>query len=192
MNPKVDFFFDKDSKWQKEFALLRRLILECGLTEEFKWGNPCYTIDGRNIVLIHCFKEYCAVLFFKGALLQNADGILIQQSENVQGARQVRFTKASEITKIKNKLKAFIFEAIEVEKSGIKVNLKKTKDYEVCEELQQKFKEFPLLKEAFGALTPGRQRGYLLYFAAPKQPKTRIARIEKSLDAIFSGKGLND
>lgn len=192
MNPKVDWFFNKDTEWQKEYELLRSLCLDCGLTEELKWGCPCYTFDNRNIVLIHGFKDYCALLFFNGALLQDSAGILIQQSQNVQAARQARFTSARDILQLEPVLKAYIFEAIEVEKAGLKVTFKKVSDYAVPEELQQKFGEMPALKTAFEALTPGRQRAYLLHFAAPKQSKTREARIEKCLPQILDGKGLND
>jgi uncharacterized protein YdeI (YjbR/CyaY-like superfamily) len=192
MNPKVDFYFDKAKAWQKELEQLRMIVLDCGLTEELKWGVPCYTFQGKNIVLIHVFKEYCAVLFFKGALLNDAKGILVQQTENVQAARQVRFTNVKEIVKKKAVLKAYIFEAIEVEKAGLKVDLKKTKEYTIPEEFKSKLDKKPALKKAFEALTPGRQRGYLLYFSAPKQSKTREARIEKYLQPILKGQGLND
>jgi len=191
MNPKADFYFNK-GKWQKELELLRTIILDCGLTEELKWGCPCYTFGKSNIVLIHVFKEYCAMLFFKGALLHDANGILIQQTANVQAARQVRFTNVSEITKMKKTLKAYIYEAIEVEKAGLKVKLKKTAAYAIPEEFQKQLNKKPALKTAFNALTPGRQRAYLLHFAAPKQSKTRESRIEKSIPQILKGKGLND
>lgn len=192
MNPKVDFFFNKAEKWQEEFKKLRTIILGCGLAEELKWGHPCYTFQDSNIVLIHGFKEYCAMLFMKGALLKDAKGILIQQTENVQAARQIRFTNVREIVEMESVLKAYIKEAIEVEKAGLKVNLKKTSEFEVPEEFQKKLQEASALKTAFEALTPGRQRGYLLYFAAAKQSKTRESRIEKCMDLIFDGKGLND
>jgi uncharacterized protein YdeI (YjbR/CyaY-like superfamily) len=192
MNPKVDWYFTKAEKWQKEFDQLRTIVLGCGLTEELKWGNPCYTFEGSNVVLIHGFKEYCALLFFKGALLNDANNILIQQSKNVQAARQARFTNVKEITKIKAILKEYIFEAIEVEKAGLKVELKKTKEYKIPEEFQKKLNENTALKKAFKALTPGRQRGYLLYFSAPMQSKTRESRIEKYTQPILDGKGLND
>lgn len=191
-NPKVDFYFNKAEKWQQEVAQLRTLILDCGLTEELKWGVPCYTFEARNIVLIHDFKEYCALLFFKGALLKDPDGILIQQTENVQAARQVRFTNLREITNRKAVLKTYIFEAIEVEKAGLKVPLKKTAQFSMPEEFQNTLKKNPSLKKAFEALTPGRQRAYLLYFAAPKQAKTRLSRIEKYTPQILAGNGLND
>ncbi|PHN07020.1 YdeI/OmpD-associated family protein [Flavilitoribacter nigricans] len=192
MNPKVDFFFTKAKKWREEFEQLRTIILDCGLTEELKWGVPCYTYQGNNIVLIHGFKDYCALLFHKGVLLNDADSLLIQQTENVQSARQIRFTGLPEILKLEDTLKAYIFEAIEVEKAGLKVVLKKTREYTVPEELQNKFGEDPELKAAFEALTPGRQRGYLLYFSDAKQSKTRTSRIEKHRPDILAGKGLND
>ena len=191
-NPKVDFYFTKPSKWQEEVVKLRKIILSCGLAEELKWGNPCYIFEGSNIVLIHVFKEYCALLFFKGALLKDTDGILIQQTKNVQVPRQVRFTTVSEITKLAPTLKAYIYEAIEVEKAGLKVELKATEEYPVPEEFQKKLNKTPALKTAFKALTPGRQRGYLLYFAQAKQSKTRELRIEKSIPQILEGRGLND
>jgi uncharacterized protein YdeI (YjbR/CyaY-like superfamily) len=192
MNPKVDWFFEKAEKWQKEFEQLRTIILGCGLSEELKWGNPCYTFEGNNIVLIHGFKEYCALLFFKGALLKDSEHILIQQTKNVQGARQIRFTDVKEIGKLKPSLKAYIYEAIEVEKAGLKVDLKKTQEFPVPEEFQNALDKNAALKTAFKALTPGRQRAYLLYFAAPKQVKTREARIDKFMQPIMDGKGLND
>jgi len=191
-NPKVDWFFDKPGKWQEAYEKLRTIVLDCGLTEELKWGCPCYTSEKRNIVLIHGFKEYCALLFFKGALLKDPKGILIQQTENVQAARQVRFTTVNEIVKLKATLKAYIKEAIQVEKAGVKLNLKKTSEFKMPEEFKNKLSETPGLKKAFGALTPGRQRGYLLYFSAPKQSKTREARIEQSVPQILRGKGLDD
>ena len=192
MNPELDFFFNMDGKWQGAYKQLRVLILECGLTEELKWGKPCYTFKGTNIVLMHGFKEYCALLFHKGALLKDTNGILVQQTENVQAARQIRFTKAKEIAGMKATLKAYIFEAIEVEKAGLKVDFKKTKEYKVPEEFEKKLVETPELKSAFESLTPGRQRGYLLHFSQPKQSKTRISRIEKCMEQILNGKGLND
>jgi uncharacterized protein YdeI (YjbR/CyaY-like superfamily) len=192
MNPKVDFYFNKAKKWQKELEQLRTIALDCGLAEELKWGVPCYTYKKTNIVLIHAFKEYCAFLFFKGALLKDPKGILIRQTENVQAARQIRFTNLREIVKMETTLKAYIHEAIEVEKAGLKVELKKTKEFVMPEEFQHKLKEVPALKAAFKALTPGRQRAYLLYFSAPKQSKTRESRVEKSMQQILNGKGLND
>jgi len=191
-NPEVDFFFDKAEKWQKEFEKLRTIILDCGLTEELKWGQACYTFQGNNIVLIHGFKEYCALLFFKGALLNDPDGILIQQTENVQSARQVRFTNLKDIVKQERTLKAYVYEAIEVERAGLKVRLKKTADFKIPEEFQNKLDRKPALKKAFNALTPGRQRQYIFYFSQPKQSKTREARVEKYLQQILDGKGLND
>lgn len=192
MNPKVDFFFNKAKKWSEEFEQLRMLILDCGLTEELKWGCPCYTTDQKNIVLIHGFKEYCALLFFKGALLKDPKKILIQQTENVQSARQVRFTNVRQIIKLEPTLKVYIKEAVEIEKAGLKVQLKKTSEFEVPEEFQKKLNKNPALKTAFEALTPGRQRAYIFYFSQPKQSKTREARIEKCLQQILKGKGLND
>ena len=194
INPKVDFYFSKAKKWQEELEHLRRIVLHCGLTEELKWGVPCYTFQHSNIVLIHVFKEYCALLFFKGVLLNDAHGILIQQTENVQAGRQVRFTGVREIVEQKHILEAYIYEAIEVEKAGLKVNFKKSTAGTVPEEFQTRLsaKGGSALKTAFDALTPGRQRAYLLYFAAPKQAKTRAARIEKCVQQIINGKGLND
>jgi uncharacterized protein YdeI (YjbR/CyaY-like superfamily) len=192
MNPKVDFYFSKTQKWQKETEKLRMIALDCGLTEELKWGCPCYTIQKKNIVLIHVFKEYCALLLFKGVLLNDPNGILIQQTENVQVARQIRFTNVREIGKLERVLKAYIYEAIEVEKAGLPVNLKKTAEFTIPEEFQKKLNKTPALKTAFKALTPGRQRAYILYFSAPKQSKTRESRIEKCMKQILKGKGLND
>ncbi len=192
MNPKADWFFDKDTKWQKEYEKLRKFILDCGLTEELKWGCPCYTYDNTNIVLIHGFKEYCAVLFFKGALLADANGILIQQTKNVQSARQVRFTNTKEIVKMERVLKAYIYEAIEVEKAGLKVKLKKTSEYKIPEEFQKKLTKSAALKKAFDALTPGRQRAYIFYFSQAKLSKTREERVAKYTKQILSGKGLDD
>jgi len=191
-NPKVDFYFDKGGKWQEEIRKLRAIALDCNLTEELKWGCPCYAFQGNNIVLIHVFKEYCAYLFFKGALLNDAKGILIQQTENVQAARQIRFTNPDEIVKMEATLKAYIFEAVEVEKAGLKVELKKTAEFATAEEFQVKLDAMPALKIAFEALTPGRQRGYLLHFSQPKQAKTREARVEKYIPKILIGKGLDD
>ncbi len=192
MNPRVDFFFDKAKNWQKEFGQLRTIILDCGLDEELKWGQACYTYQGSNIVLMHGFKEYCALLFFKGALLNDPDGILIQQTENVQSARQIRFTGVQEIGKMKAVIKTYIYEAIEVEKAGLKVKLKKTSEYKIPEEFQNKLDKNAALKKAFEALTPGRQRAYIFYFSQPKQSKTRESRVEKSISKILSGKGLDD
>jgi uncharacterized protein YdeI (YjbR/CyaY-like superfamily) len=192
MNPKVDFFFNKAKKWQKEFKKLRAIILDCQLTEELKWGVPCYTFQKSNIVLIHGFKEYCAILFVKGALLKDDKGVLIQQTENVQAARQIRFTDVSEIVEMEPILKAYIQEAIQVEIAGLKVNLKKPSEFTMPDELISKLEEVPGLQDAFDALTPGRQRAYILYFSQPKQSKTREARIEKCTPQILKGKGLND
>ncbi len=191
-NPKVDWFFNKNGKWQEEFGKLRQLVLDCGLTEELKWGCPCYTFEKKNIVLIHGFKEYCALLFFKGALLKDAKHILVQQTPNVQAARQIRFTNVREIMKLKPVVKAYIREAIDVEKAGSKVTLKKTPQFKIADEFREELEKNPALKKAFKALTPGRQRGYLLYFSQPKQAKTRAARVEKSVPQILRGKGLND
>jgi uncharacterized protein YdeI (YjbR/CyaY-like superfamily) len=191
-NSKVDAFLSRTKKWQEEFEKLRSIILDCGLIEELKWGVPCYTFQKQNIVLIHGFKEYCAILFVKGALLKDSKHILIQQTENVQAARQVRFTNVHEIVKLKTVLKAYVKEAIEVEKSGLKVDFKKTTEFKTPQEFQDKLEKTPTLKTAFEALTPGRQRAYLLYFSAPKQSKTRESRIEKHMPQILKGKGLND
>ena len=192
MNPKVDRFLRKAEKWQKEFEKLRRIILDCQLTEELRWGKPCYTFQKSNIVLIHGFKEYCALLFFKGALLRDAKRILVQQTENVQAARQIRFTNVREIVEMASILKAYIQEAIAVEKAGLMVNYKKTSEFKLPEEFKKRLAEIPALKTAFAALTPGRQRGYILYFSAAKQSKTRESRIEKCMPQILNGKGLND
>ena len=192
MNPKVTAWLRKREKWQKELQKLRRIILACGLTEELKWYQPCYTLQDKNIVLIHGFKEYCALLFFKGALLKDPKRILIQQTENVQSARQIRFTNIREILKLKPTLKAYIGEAIEVEKAGKKLKLKKTADFKVPDEFQSKLDGVPALKRAFAALTPGRQRGYIYHFSQPKQSKTREARVERCMPQILNGKGLDD
>ena len=192
MNPKVDWFFSKGKQWHEEFEKLRVICLDCGLTEELKWGCPCYTFEKRNIVLMHGFQEYCALLFFKGALLKDPDDILIQQTENVQAARQIRFTDVPQIVKMKPILKAYVYEAIEVERTCVKVPLKKTREFNVPEEFQNKLNKNAALKKAFNALTPGRQRGYLLHFSAPKQSKTRESRVEKSIPQILLVKGLDD
>ncbi len=192
MNQEVDWYFAKPEKWQKEIMMLRSIALACGLAEELKWGCPCYTFEGANIVLIHVFKDYCAYLFFKGALLHNDDGILIQQTKNVQAARQARFTNLHEVADKETLLTAYIYEAIEVEKAGLKVELKKTSEFSMPEEFQKKLDEDKVLETAFKRLTPGRQRAYLLYFSQPKQVKTREARIEKSIQLILAGKGLNN
>ncbi len=191
-NPEVDWFFDKAEKWKKEFEKLRTIILDCGLNEELKWGNPCYRFNESNIVLMHGFKEYCALLFFKGALLSDANNILIQQTENVQSARQIRFINVKQIAEVERIIKAYIYEAIEVEKAGLKVKLKKTSDFKMPEEFKNKLDKKPALKKAFEALTPGRQRAYIFYFSQPKQSKTREERVEKYIPQILEGKGLND
>ena len=192
INPKVDFYFSKAKNWQEEIKKLRMIILDCGLTEELKWGVPCYLFQKTNIVLIHVFKEYCALLFFKGALLKDTNGMLIRQTKNVQAARQIRFTNVREIVKMKTILKAYIYEAIEVEKAGLKVNFKKNTELLFPKEFQNKLDKTPGFKTAFEALTPGRQRAYHLYFSAPKQSKTRESRVEKCIPQILNGKGLND
>lgn len=192
MNPKVDWFFDKATQWHDEYEKLRLIALDCGLTEELKWGQPCYTLNGNNIVLIHGFNEYCAYLFFKGVLLKDPEGILIQQTENVQVPRQARFTSVQQIVDLEPVLKAYIFEAIEVEKNGLKAPMKKTSEFKVPEEFQEKLDAMPVLRNAFEGLTPGRQRGYLLYFGQAKQAKTRVERIEKYIPQILNGKGLDD
>ncbi len=192
MNPKVDAFLKKAAKWREEFGQLRRIVLDCGLTEELKWGKPSYSHEGANVVLIHGFKEYCALLFFKGALLKDSRGILVQQTENVQAARQIRFTNVREITGMKTVLKDYVQEAIKVEKAGLKVDYKKTAEFKMPEEFQRKLDKNRALKTAFESLTPGRQRGYLLYFSAAKQSKTRESRIEKCTPQILKGKGLED
>ena len=192
MNTKVDFYFDKSQKWQSELEQLRKIALDCQLTEELNWGTPCYTLQGKNIVLIHEFKEYCAFLFFKGALLNDSDCILIQQSKNVQAARQVRFTNFDEIVEKRAILKNYIYEAIEVEKAGLEVKFKKTEEFILADEFKTKLDELPELKKAFEALTPGRQRAYMLHFSFPKQSKTRESRVEKCIPQILDGKGLND
>lgn len=200
MNPKVDFFFNKADKWKAELERMRIIALDCGLAEELKWGCPCYTLlstnpeskhKGNNVVLVHAFKDYCAFLFFKGALMPDPHNILIRQSENVQSARQVRFTNIEEITEREDILKSYIREAIKVEKAGLKVELKKVSEFKMAEEFQQKLDAIPHLKTAFEALTPGRQRAYLLYFSSPKQAKTREQRVEKCMQRILEGKGLN-
>ena len=192
LNPKVEFYFSKAKKWQKEMEKLRMIILSCQLTEELKWGVPCYTAQKNNIVLIHAFKDYCALLFFKGVLLNDANGILIQQTENVQAARQIRFTNINDIIKLEATLKTYIYEAIEIEKAGLKVILKKNTELIFPEEFQNKLNEMADLKNAFDSLTPGRQRAYNLFFSAPKQSKTRESRIKKCIPLILKGKGLND
>ena len=190
MNPSVDFYFDKAQTWRAAIEKLRMVVLDCGLGEELKWGCPCYTFQNKNIVLIHVFKEYCALLFFKGALLSDPDGMLIRQTTNTQATRQIRFTNASDINNIENTLKAYVYEAIEVEKAGLKVELKKTADFTVAEEFKNKLDKSPALKKAFYQLTPGKQRAYLLYFSAPKQSKTRQSRVEKCTQQILRGEAL--
>jgi uncharacterized protein YdeI (YjbR/CyaY-like superfamily) len=192
MNPKVDVYLSKAKMWQEEMKKLRMIILDCQLTEELKWGKPCYTFQQSNIVIIQGFKEYCALLFFKGVLLNDANGILIKPGESTQAGRQIRFTNVREIVEMEPILKAYIYEAIEVEKAGLKVNFKKTTEFIIPEEFQSKLDEIPALKTAFDALTPGRQRAYILYFSAPKQSKTRESRVEKRTQQILNGKGLND
>lgn len=191
-NPRVDTFLSKVDRWHEEFEQLRMIVLGCQLTEELKWGQPCYTFEKKNIVLMHGFKDYCALLFFKGALLKDSKGILVQQTKNVQAGRQIRFTNVQEIVKMKTILKAYIREAIEVEKAGLEVNFKKTTEFAIPEEFQNTLDKSPSLKKAFNALTPGRQRAYILYFSAPKQSKTRESRVEKYVQHILNGKGLND
>lgn len=191
-NPKVDNFLDRQKRWQDEFVQLREILLDTPLTEDLKWGVPCYTVQGKNVVLMHGFNEYCALLFIKGVLLKDSAGVLITQTENVQSARQIRFTHVDQIIEMEPILKAYILEAIEVEKAGLKVDFKKTEEFTIPEEFLTVLQENPDLKSAYDALTPGRQRAWLFYFAAPKQSKTRITRIEKSIPLILAGKGLND
>ncbi len=191
-NPKVDAYFERQENWRAQSQALRKIVLDCGLTEELKWGEPCYTVDGGNVIIIHGFKEYCALLFFKGALMKDPNAILIRQTENVQGARQIRFTELAEIDRMTDILAAYVLEAVAVEKAGLKVEYRKTEEFPVPDEFQARLDAEPELKIAFEALTPGRQRAYLLNFAAPKQAKTREARIEKCLSRILEGKGLHD
>lgn len=191
-NPKVEEFLSKSKKWKEEYISLRDIVLDCELVEEFKWKHPCYTFDGKNVVIIHGFKDYCALLFHKGALLKDAQGILIQQTENVQAARQIRFTNIQEIAEMESLIKSYINEAVEIEKAGLKVDLKEHTEYVIPEELYKKFEDVPALKTAFEALTPGRQRAYIFYFSQAKQSKTREARVEKYMQQILDGKGLND
>jgi uncharacterized protein YdeI (YjbR/CyaY-like superfamily) len=192
MNPQVDWYFQKAEKWHEAVELLRIIVLDCELTEQLKWGCPCYTLEQSNIVLIHTFKDYCALLFFKGVLFKDLKNILVQQTKNVQSGRQIRFSSAQEIAELQPTIKAYILEAIEVEKSGLEVSFKTTTEFGVPEELQSKFDEIPELKTAFDALTPGRQRGYILHFSAPKHSKTRESRVEKFMPQILNGKGLDD
>ena len=192
MNPMVDLYLSNARKWQEEMEKLRMIILDCGLTEELKWRAPCYMFQRSNIVIIQGFKEYCALLFFKGALLNDANGFLVKTGENTQAGRQIRFTGVLEIVEMEAILKAYINEAVEVDKAGLKVNFKKTTEFIIPEEFQNKLDEIPALKTAFHALTPGRQRAYILYFSAPKQSRTRESRVEKWMQQILKGKGLND
>ena len=192
MNPKVDFYFEKATAWSRELGQLRTIVLDTGLTEELKWGVPCYTLQGKNVVVIHAFKEYCALLFFKGALLKDTKSILVQQTANVQAARQLRFTSLTDIINRKAVIKAYIYEAIEVENAGLIVPMKKSTEFAIPEEFQKRLDKSATLKKAFSSLTPGRQRGYLLHFAQPKQAKTREARVEKNIPRILQGKGLDD
>jgi uncharacterized protein YdeI (YjbR/CyaY-like superfamily) len=192
LNPKVDAFIGRATQWQAEYIKMRQIVMDCGLTEDLKWGVPCYTVNGKNVIIIHGFKEYCAFLFIKGALMQDLKGIFIQQTENVQAARHVRFTSVDEIEELTPTLKAYILEAVEVEKSDLKVEFKKTTDFPMAEEFKARLDEDPALQSAFNALTPGRQRAYLLFFSTPKQSQTRAARVEKSIPQILAGKGLND
>ncbi|MCL9805907.1 DUF1801 domain-containing protein [Flavobacterium amniphilum] len=192
MNPKADWFFEEDSNWQKEYKALRTIVNSCGLTEELKWGVPCYTVQGNNVVLIHGFKDYCALLFHKGVLLSDEQQLLIQQTKNVQAARQLRFTNLEEIVSNEKLLKTYIYEAVEVERSGVQVQYKKTEDFEMPDEFRVKLDSDPNLKTAFDGLSEGRKKGYLLFFSSAKQSKTRESRIEKNLDRILMGKGLDD
>lgn len=192
MNSKVDAYLQAEKKWHDEFRKLRAIVLDCGLTEDLKWGKPCYSVEKGNVVLIHGFKEYCALLFFKGALLKDQKGILVAQTENTQSARQIRFTSVQQIAGMEATLKSYIRAAIEAEKAGLKVPLKKTEEFDVPEEFRSKLDTLPALKKAFAALTPGRQRAYLLHFSAPKQASTRTSRVEKCMPGILEGKGLDD
>jgi uncharacterized protein YdeI (YjbR/CyaY-like superfamily) len=192
MNPKVDAYLNKIKQWQEESRELRRIILDCELSEELKWGKPCYTFEDNNIVIIQGFKQYCAIMFFKGALLKDSEGILVSPGKNTQAGRQIRFNTLQEIAEREATIKAYVNEAVEVEKSGLEVKLKKTSEYSIPEEFQARLDELPALKDAFEALTPGRQRAYILYFSGAKQSKTRASRVEKSMQRILDGKGLND
>lgn len=192
MNPKVDAYLKRQGKWRAELGKLRGILADSGLTEELKWGHPCYALDGKNVALIHGFKEYCAILFHKGALLRDPRGILVQQTKNVQAARQLRFTSVQEVTKLEKTITAYVREAIEIERAGLKVPFKKTEDFELPEELESKLATNAKLKAAFAALTPGRQRAYIFHFAQPKLSKTRVARVEKHLPRILEGLGLDD
>lgn len=192
MNPKVDEFFARGKRWHDEFNNLRRIVLDCQLTEELKWGQPCYSLDGKNVLIIHGFKAYCAILFIKGALMKDAKGLLIRQTENVQASRQIRFTNSQEIQAMEKTLKAYIQEAIRIERAGLKVEMKRTSDFVMAEEFRKELDENAALKSAFDALSPGRQRAYLYYFSQPKQSKTREARVDKCLPRILDGMGLDD
>ncbi len=192
MNPKVDAFLKRQNRWRAELEKLREILLASGLTEELKWGHPCYVLDGKNVALIHGFKEYCAILFHKGALLKDPKGVLIQQTKNVQAARQIRFTSVQEVTRLEKTVKAYVREAIAVERAGLKVPLKKTEDFELPREFASKLAANAKLKAAFGALTPGRQRAYIFHFSQPKLAKTRAARVEKHVPRILEGLGLDD
>jgi uncharacterized protein YdeI (YjbR/CyaY-like superfamily) len=192
MNPKVDAFLKRQNKWRAEFEKLRDILLESGMTEDLKWGQPCYAEGGKNVALIHGFKEYCAILFHKGSLMKDPQGVLIQQTKNVQAARQIRFTSVREVTKLEKTLKAYIREAIEIERAGLKVPFKKTEEFELPEELASKLATNAKLKAAFASLTPGRQRAYIFHFAQPKQSKTRAARVAKHTPRILKGLGLDD
>jgi uncharacterized protein YdeI (YjbR/CyaY-like superfamily) len=192
MNPKVSAFLKQQDKWRAEFVKLRAILLGSGLTEDLKWGQPCYALDDKNVALIHGFKEYCAILFMKGALLKDPKGVLIQQTKNVQSARQIRFTSVQEVTKLAKTVEAYVREAIEVERAGLKVQRKKTEDFELPEELESRLYKSARLREAFAALTPGRQRGYIFHFSQPKLPATRAARVEKHIPRIIEGLGLDD
>jgi uncharacterized protein YdeI (YjbR/CyaY-like superfamily) len=192
MNPKVDEYMENVGKWQNELEFLRSILLDCGLSEELKWKHPCYTYKKSNIGIIHEFKEYCAISFFKGVLLNDSENILIQPTRNIQAGRQIRFTSTKEIEKLESIIKSYVFEAIEIEKAGLQVKMKETSEFQIPEELAKKFIENSEFKNAFGNLTPGRQRGYLLHFSQPKQSKTRESRIIKNIDRILKGKGLND
>jgi uncharacterized protein YdeI (YjbR/CyaY-like superfamily) len=192
MNPKVDFYFNKAEKWHQELIKLRSIMLDMPIVEELKWGVPCYTLNGSNVVLIHYFKDYCALLFHKGVLLKDSKSLLIQQTENVQSARQLRFKDIREIIDQEALIKAYTLEAIEVEKKGLKVEFKPTTEFKMPEEFESKLNSMPKLKKAFEALTPGRQRGYLLHFSSAKQAKTRVDRVQKYIPKILEGKGLDD
>jgi len=192
MNPKVDAFLKHQDRWRGELEMLRGILLGSGLTEELKWGKPCYALDGKNVALIHEFKEYCAILFHKGALLRDPKGVLIRQTKNVQAARQIRFTSVREVTRLEKTVKAYVREAIEIERAGLKVQLKKTEDFELPEELASKLAKNAKLRSAFAALTPGRQRAYIFHFSQPKQSTTRAARVAKHIPRILEGLGLDD